>query len=349
MCKSIFRLSLAMLLVLCIPSLTFAAGSASDFASMAGYMASDRDAKLIPLAQKEGQLVIYYSHPVMSSIAHAFEKKYGIKVTLWRSNREGTMQRILAEHQAGRDQADLLDAAPADQLALAQREMLEPVHSPVQADLMKGAVEPKGVATDWVLDVYTAIYNTNLVKPADLPKSYEDLLKPYWKGKLAVEAYGYPWYGTLASLMGEAKTRALFQKIVATNGITVRKGHTLLANLVAAGEIPMALNVYSWNAAPLKKEGAPLANDFIQPLIAFEGSIGIMRKAPHPYAALLFYDYLLTDGQKIVAEEDYVPTSTKIESPALHYKINFVNNHALLKNHVAWEKMFDEDIVDKAK
>ncbi len=96
--------------------------------------------------------------------------------------------------------------------------------------------------------------------------------------------------------------------------MSIRKGHTLLANLVPTGEVPLALTAYSYRVEQLKKEGAPVEIVYMPPVVAFPTGAGIFKRAPHPYAALLFEDFILTDGQKILAEREAVPTNPKVEA-----------------------------------
>src|SRR6202012_2894128 len=126
--------------------------------------------------------------------------------------------------------------------------------------LIPQAILPHG---EWVgtrLNVFVYAYNTNLVKKADLPKTYQDLLNPKWKGKLGIEAEDLDWFaGAVTDLAGqkgmdEKKALDVFRNIATTNGYSVRKGHTLLANLVASGEVPLALTVYNYKAEDLKNK-----------------------------------------------------------------------------------------------
>jgi ABC-type Fe3+ transport system substrate-binding protein len=106
-----------------------------------------------------------------------------------------------------------------------------------------------------LLTVFVQAYNTNQLKKDDLPKSYQDLLNPKWKGKLGIETEDFDWFAAVVTDMGEAKGMKLFRDIVATNGISVRKGHSLLNNMVAAGEVPLALTVYNYMPEASKKRG----------------------------------------------------------------------------------------------
>jgi iron(III) transport system substrate-binding protein len=131
--------------------------------------------------------------------------------------------------------------------------------------------------------------------------------------------------------------------------MTVRKGHSLLASLVASGEVPLALTVYSWNPDQLKRKGAPIESLFLPPLFANATAIAVMKKAPHPNAAVLFYDFLFSEGQKLMADAGYVPTSKDVDSPARRMSIKFIDPAQELAMHDKWRRLFDETIVKKAR
>src|SRR4029078_7497607 len=146
---------------------------------------------------------------------------------------------------------------------------------------------------EWVgtrLNVFVQAYNTGLVKKEDLPKTWEDLANPKWKGKLGIEQEDADWLQGEFAQVGEARATSVFKDIVATNGISVRKGHTLLTQLVVSGEIPLALTVYNYKAEQLKKKRAPIEWFTIGPAIARPNGIAMAKQAPHPHAAALFFD-----------------------------------------------------------
>src|SRR5262245_46051153 len=126
------------------------------------------------------------------------------------------------------------------------------------AHLMPQALRPHG---EWVasrLNIFSAAYNTNLVKKDELPKTYEDLKNPRWKGRLAIEADDGDWFATVVTKMGRDKGIELFRDIVRANGVSVRKGHTLLSKLVVAGEVRIGLTVCRYKPEQQKREGAPV-------------------------------------------------------------------------------------------
>src|SRR6185503_11385317 len=144
------------------------------------------------------------------------------------------------------------------------------------------------------------------------PKTFEDLLNPRWKDRLGIEAEDQAWFGTLLGIIGEAKGEKLFRDVVATNGISVRKGHTLLATLVASGEVPMGLTCYNYKPPQLKEKGASIDWIVLQPAIAQLHAVSVHANAPHPNAAALLYDFFLGEGQALLAKRNFVPSSKKV-------------------------------------
>ena len=151
-----------------------------------------------------------------------------------------------------------------------------------------------------LLSVWVQAYNTKLIKRESLPKTYKDLLDPKWKGKLGIEGKDEDWFASVVDVMGGGETGLkFFRDLVATNGLSVRQGHTLLNNLVISGEVPLALNIYNYMPEQAKKKGAPIDWFAIEPAIARSNGVGVARHAPHPNAALLFYEYLLGEATAV--------------------------------------------------
>ena len=188
----------------------------------------------------------------------------------------------------------------------------------------------------------------NQVKKDDLPKSYQDLLNPKWRGKLGIETEAFDWFAAVVTGMGEENGLKLFRDIVAANGVSVRKGHSLLNNMVVAGEVPLALTVYNYMPEAAKKKGAPIDWFALEPAIARANGIGIARRAPHANAALLFYDYMLSaEAQKILASMNYVPTNATVESPLKNMKVKMIDPAVTLSQMEKWTKAYDEVVLKK--
>ncbi|HKB53667.1 MAG TPA: ABC transporter substrate-binding protein, partial [Ramlibacter sp.] len=162
-----------------------------------------------------------------------------------------------------------------------------------------------------------------------------------------IEATDEAWFGTLLDMIGEAKGEKLFRDIVAGNGISVRKGHTLLANLVAAGEVPFALTVYSYKPPQLKAKGGNIDWIVLQPAIASMHAVAVHAKAPHPHAAALLYDFFLGEGQPLLAKKNFTPTSRKVPSPFGEMAIKGIDGGEAIDKQDAWLKRFESVFVLK--
>jgi len=311
--------------------------------------AADRHDRLLDLARKEGELSVYHVYPALPAIIAAYTKKYGLKVKAWRSGSEAVLQRLMTESRGGRFDVDVVQNNAPEAEAAYREKLTAEVASPLYRDLMPAAVPAHQGWVGITLDIWTAAYNTNAVKKEELPRSYADLADPRWKGRLAIEANNHAWFGTLLAELGEAQGVKLFDSIVATNGISARKGHSVLANLVASGDIPLALTVYSWIPEQLKKKGAPIENHVIQPLLAQPSTVAVTRRSPNPASALLFHEFLLGEGQKVLAEAQFVPTSRVIESPLSKTPMKLLDPGRVLEQQDRWLKLFDEQVVRRAR
>src|SRR5258707_630741 len=147
----------------------------------------------------------------------------------------------------------------------------------------------------------------------------------------------------LQRAVAEAQGTKLFKEIVAKNGMSVRKGHTLLAQLVVSGEVPLALTVYNYKAEQFKGKGAPIDWFSIGTAIARPNGVGVARRAPHPHAAVLFYDFEISEeGQKILAQRDFVPTSRTVDTPLNTLPLKFVDARVTLDEYDKWVKLYEE-------
>jgi iron(III) transport system substrate-binding protein len=309
------------------------------------YAGADRLQKLIEGAKKEGELNLYTSAQSddMGALVTAYERKYGVRVSVWRASSEKVLQRAVAEARANRNTVDVVETNGPEMESLHREKVLQLIKSPHHADLIAPALRPHG---EWVgtrLNVFVQAYNTKAVSKQDLPKKWEDLLDPKWKGKLGIEQEDSDWLAGMFAEIGEAKGTMLFKEIVAKNGISVRKGHTLLTQLVVSGEVPLALTVYNYKAEQFKGKGAPIDWFAIGTAIARPNGVGVARRAPHPYAAVLFYDFEISEeGQKILAQRDFVPTSRKVDTPLNKLPLKFVDARVTLDEYDKWVKLYEE-------
>jgi iron(III) transport system substrate-binding protein len=321
-----------------------ARAQASRVAEIANYTGADREQRLIEAAKKEKELTFYSSIPPddIAALVAAFDKKYGIKVRVWRADSEGFLQRIVSEARARRFEVDIMAGSSSALEPLYRENLLQEVKSPYLADVIPAAVAPHRQWVAVYLSTFVQAYNTYLVRKESLPKTYGDLLNPEWKGKLGIEAEDFDWFAQVVTDLGEATGLRLFRDIGATNGISVRKGHSLLTNLVAAGEVPLALTDYGFLAEQAKRKGAPLDWFVIPPAIARATAEGLARNAPHPSAAVLFYDFLIGDGQQILASRAFTPVSRKIETP---FKGEIIDSAMMLDQAKKWQELYQKTII----
>ncbi len=329
---------------------TLAAGAASAQVSLATYDGPDRMDRIVAAAKKEGALTLYttIAEKDLPILIKPFETKYGIKVNVWRAGTDKVLQRTLAEASAKRRDVDVVHFGSPEMEALSREKVLQPVTSPVYRDLVPGSVPRHQEWAATILSVWVHAYNTNLIKKADLPRTYQDLLDPKWKGKLGIESKNQDWFASVVEISGgKDKGLKFFQDLVARNGISPRSGHTLLTNMVVSGEVPMALTVYNYMPEQARKKGAPIDWFVIEPAIARSNAVGVARNAPHPAAALLFHEYMLTDAQQLMTTIDYVPTNTKVTSPLKGVKILLTDPIRSLDEAEQWTTLFDDTVVKR--
>ena len=291
-------LHIVLRVALTVPLLS-GSGSVPAQSSMALYNGPDRLDKLIVAARKEATLTLYttIAEKDLPTLIKPFEAKYGIKVNVWRAGTDKILQRTLAEAAARRHEVDVVHFGSPEMEALSREKVLQPVESPAYLDLLPGSVPAHREWAATLLSVWVQAYNTNLIKKDELPKTYHDLLDPKWKGKLGIEAKNQDWFAAVVEINGGGdKGLQFFRDLVAKNGISPRTGHTLLTNMVVSGEVPLALTVYNYMPEQAKKKGAPIDWFALQPAVARSNAVGVARRAPHPAAAVLFHEYMLTEA-----------------------------------------------------
>ena len=304
-----------------------------------------------PRSQHEGALTLYttIAEKDLPALIQPFESRYGIKVTVWRAGTDRVLQRTMAEAAAGRHDVDVIHFGSPEMEALAREQILLPIEVPVHADLQPGSVPEHKQWAATLLSVWVQAYNTKLVTRNELPRSYADLLDTKWKGKLGIEAKDQDWFASVVDVMGSGdKGLGFFRDLAARNGVSVRLGHTLLNNMVISGEVPVALTVYNYMPEQAKKKGAPIDWFALEPAIARSNAVGVARRAPHPNAALLFYNYLLSEqAQQSFVSMDYVPSNTKVTSPLAGVRILQVDPVRVLDESEEWTRLFEETFVKR--
>ena len=340
---------LASAMAIAAPGLAFAQGA--DIAAVARLQGEARTKALVDGARREGEVMVYHSTQTedLKPVFDAFTAKYGVKVRDWRSSSENVVQRVVIETRAGKREVDFIENNAPEMEALRREKMLLRMDSPHFADLRPGTLPAHHEYATSTMDVFVQAYNTKRVKREELPKTFQDLADPRWKGRLGIEAEDQAWFGTLLRELGESRGVRLFSDIVATNGISVRKGHTLLANLVAAGEIPFALTVYNYKPQQLKAKGVSIDWLLLSPAIAQLHAVAVTAKAAHPYAAMLLFDFFLGEGQAILAARNFVPSNGKVPSPFGDLAIRFIDPAEALDKQDAWTRIYEDTFIKRPR
>jgi iron(III) transport system substrate-binding protein len=286
------------------------------------------DEAMIQGAKKEGSLVVYTSMTVdqAQKLNDAFRAKYPfLQINMFRAVGERLLTKIMTEAQAGKFDFDIVQSAETQAYFLKKRNLLGKYLSPELKNIQKGFLDIEGYWSAVYMMPNVIGYNTRMVKRNEVPRSDEELLNPKWKGKIGMDHTKPEWFAWRLKRMGEEKGLAYMKKLGAQE-FRLYAGLTILTNLLAAGEFPLVLNTYLHNAEEAKRKGAPVDWVAQDPVFTKFQPIGIGAKAPHPNAAKLFVDFILSeDGQKIIASFGRVPTRRGVSTTVQGLdKLNFV-------------------------
>jgi len=301
-------------------------------------------AGLLDRARREGSLTLYTSLAPTESqpLADAFEKKYGVKVQLWRGQSDEVVQRVVTEAKGHRFAVDVVETNGPEMEMIARERLLGELQSAYVSDLPANAIPTHRTWFPDRMNYFVVGYNTAKVKRGDIPATYEGFTDPKWKGRIALEATDAEWMATLIKTSPGNKGTDIVRKIAALQP-SLRKGHVLLASLVAAGEVPVGLAMYNSNIETLKRKGAPIDYVPVQPVVARPQGIGVARSAPHPNAAILFAEFVLSpDGQQLFESMGRVPASTKIKSEFNKFPFVVIDPVTVLDEAAKWDKQWNE-------
>ena len=249
-------------------------------------------------AKKEG-VVYYYGSMDLSDtqdVLRGFTKSYPfVDVRYTRLGGPSVVNKVITEYRSGVFNADVISMRGMFIPELKSKNIISKYKSPMVSFLRNGFADAEGYFSGYFATGYALIYNTARVKPGEVPRSYEDLLNPRWKGRLVMDGEEYDWLAGMIDLMGENKATAFFKRLVVEQGVKFKRGHTLITQLVAAGEHDLLIDGYVQNAVPFKTKGAPIDFVFMNPTTVKPPSvIAIASKTPHLHAAALLTDYYLS-------------------------------------------------------
>lgn len=323
-----------------------AAALEAVYAAIEGLEGEERTSKLLELAQEEDGLNVYSSTNLDDAepLLEAFEDAYDLEPNYYRASSSDVLQRILQEVDANYAGNDVVMANGPELVLLDQEGLLLPLRSPATADIIEA-----GVFDTWAsvyINTFIAGWNANNV--TDPPATWEDLLTGF-DGNLALELGDWDWFATLTKQyfttergMTEDEVVDMFKQ-AAANARAV-DGHTLMAELLVAGEFDAATSLYHHRVAEFISEGAPVSwEPPIRPVILRPNGVGIMKHTRSPATALLWVEFLLTDAQEIFAADYRGPASTTVEGGIpREYSPILVDFEAVTNERDKWEALWTE-------
>lgn len=312
-----------------LQGLALVAGGANLVAAapdMALYSRDDRARLLEAGARREGRVTFYsgmIENQALRPIADAFRKKYPyITVDYWRGDSRALVQKALTERRAGRVNGDVLESTGGAE-ALIRAGAVVPFRSPAMADYPAKYLDPKLFWAASRLDYFGLAYNTRQVRAAEAPRTYDDLLNPKWRGAIAWRAdseVGAPLFiAGILRFMGKERGTVYLKKLVAQQIVNYAGSARALVDRVGAGEYKLAVEIYAHHPLISKAKGAPLDTVMFNPAPSAVSTIQLATDAPHPNAAMLLIDFVLSrEGQEVLRAAEYFSANPKVEiSPML--------------------------------
>jgi iron(III) transport system substrate-binding protein len=339
---------------------TSALAAAATVEEVALMKSANREKLLLEGAKKEGKISFYTGlivDQVVRPVKDAFEKEYPfVQVEFFRANAERLAQRVLTEYQARRFEVDVISGSAAATM-LQRAGLMQRFYSPPIAEYPPELKDPKGFWGSTNVYFMTLGYNTRMVKAAELPKTYEELLNPRWKGQMmwsTSRGSGAPQFiGNIFQTMGQEAGKAYLQKLKQQNIVKTTASARQILDLVIAGEYPLSIQIFNHHAFISRAAGAPVDWQPLEPVTATNNSIGIAKNAPHPYAAMLFLDYVLSKkGQRVFQAANYLPAHPEIPAlqadlkPGVRFKkANYLSPEILYDKSNEWGDYFDKEFL----
>lgn len=268
-------------------------------------------------ARQQGKVVLYTSMGASDAdaVVKAFERKYPfVRLEPYRTSSEKVLVRLVNEHRAKKYFGDVVTVDGLQSEVLKEKRILDRYASTETVNFPAQWRDPEGYWTAVHQILYVMAYNTRLVSEAEAPKRYENLLNPKWKKKLGMDSEEYYWFGAMLEVMGREKGLEFMRGLVAQEP-TFRKGHSLLTELLSAGEFPVVVALYQHRVDEFISKGAPVQWILSHPLIgSSRHNVSLLVGAPRPDAGKLFIDFMLsTDGQQVLRERGRVVGRRGIE------------------------------------
>jgi iron(III) transport system substrate-binding protein len=259
-------------------------------------------------ARKEGEVVWYaaMAGDRAGELIKVFESKYPfLKVRFQPGGASRQIEQLIVEHRAKKQRADIINTRRSFVGVMAKAGAIARYRTPLRAALRDGFADKNG----WINGIYAQprvfLFNTRMIARDKAPQSIEDLLDPRWKDKLGMDTTDYDWLASLIDFYGRSKAIEFAGKL-AKQQLNLRRGPTLLAQLAVAGEFPIVIDAFPEEVAQMKSAKAPVDFVFSEPFVPVKTptTVSISSAAPHPHAAALFVDFLLSKpGQDLLVSQ----------------------------------------------
>jgi ABC-type Fe3+ transport system substrate-binding protein len=274
------------------------------------------NAKVVQAARKEGEIVWYTTMSLDQSkeFMDRFVKKYPfLRPSVFRSGGGALLNRVLSEAKAGKNLFDVVHGTGEIVLPLMELGILGPYVSPERKMIPEDLKDSKGYWTSVYVNSVVLGYNKNLVKKENLPRTYDDLLQPLWKGrKISIDDSYTTFFQGLISTWGREKAVA-YLKALAEQEPVIMRGSTVRVQLAAAGEFPLVI-AYANIIQNLAEKGAPLDWVPLEPAIISVNTVMLGANASHPNAAKLLVDFTLSkEGQEKLWDFQRIPARSDVE------------------------------------
>jgi len=252
---------------------------------------------LLKGAQAEGELVYYGTLPIdeFLPLARVFNSRYrAIALQHYFSPRDGILSRTLTEARAGRHAFDVVQVDLSYGYQLLNANLVHPYVVAERNRFFDGTYDPAGYWHSMYYLTTALIYNTKSVKAEQAPKSYDDLLSPAWKGKMLFDPEAGYILAAMEEAWGREKAVAYLARL-AKQELSYRRGGTLTTQVVTSGEYPIGIAINGETSAAIREKGAPLGFKVLAPAIVKPEGFFVAKNAPHPHAALLFTEWVLSE------------------------------------------------------
>jgi len=338
-------LSFAIIVVFSVPSSNLQAATGEETLAKINQLSpSERQAALVREAKNERTVVWYapMNRESLRQFTDAFEADYPfLKVEVLTGGPQSLLNRILTEQRAGKHYYDILNVRSSALYTLKKANTVMRYDTPNRRALRAGFADKEGYLNGIWASLLVYLYNAKQVPRAQAPKSIDDLLQPRWKGKLGMDKDADDWLAAIMDYYGDEKGKQIARGLGAQQ-LNIRKGRTLVSQLVAAGEFPVQIDAHHHEAVALKKAGAPIDYLFPEPFVPVKAvsMLVLSSRPPHPYSAALLIDFMLSrKGQEMAYRQNRWPAHRDLATGGAD---EVGNRKTLVPDSEKWGARFEE-------